>query len=221
MEMTNETNGILYTTNYISQSCFTINDLLINKEKRKFLLEDFSEIYLKDIVNNIMEYKIFFKKKKYSKAVSNIKNILEIINEKMTKEERDKYEKIISKEFIEKLVEINNKINEIWNDPDDILIDRNENKVNELKKVIDMHLFDKLLLGIKDEYLVKHFDKIKSEKKLNNKLKLLLAKYFLNINKINNEQNCIYLGNENDDKIAYDFTNRLNQKRLKKNALIV
>lgn len=221
MEMTNETNGILYTTNYISQSCFTINDLLINKEKRKFLLEDFSEIYLKDIVNNIMEYKIFFKKKKYSKAVSNIKNILEIINEKMTKEERDKYEKIISKEFIEKLVEINNKINEIWNDPDDILIDRNENKVNELKKVIDMHLFDKLLLGIKDEYLVKHFDKIKPEKKLNNKLKLLLAKYFLNINKIDNEQNCIYLGNENDDKIAYDFTNRLNQKRLKKNALIV
>ena len=52
-------------------------------------------------------------------------------------------------------------------------------------------------------------------------MKLLLAKYFLNINKINNEQNCIYLGNENDDKIAYDFTNRLNQKRLKKNALIV
>jgi hypothetical protein len=221
MEMTNETNGILYTTNYISQSCFTINDLLINKEKRKFLLEDFSEIYLKDIVNSIMEYKIYFKKKKYSKAISRIKNILEIINEKMAKEERDKYEKIISKELIEKLVGINNKINEIWNDPDDILIDRNENKVNELKKIIDMHLFDKLLLEIKDEYIIKHYDKIKHEKKLNNKLKLLLAKYFLKINKLDSEQNCIYLGNGNDDKISNDFSDRLNQKRLKKNVLIV
>jgi hypothetical protein len=113
MEITKETNGILYTSNYISQSCFTINDILINKEKRNILLEDFSETYLKDIVNNIFEYKIYFKKKKYNKAISKIKNILEIINEKMTKEERDKYEKIISKELIEKLVEINSKINEI------------------------------------------------------------------------------------------------------------
>ena len=220
MEMTNETNGILYTTNYISQSCFTINDLLINKEKRTILLEDFSETYLKDIVNNIMEYKVFFKKKKYSKAISRIKNILEIVNEKMTKEEKDKYEKIISKELIEKLVEINNKINEIWNF-DDILVDRKENNINELKKIIDMNLFDKLLLEIKDEYIIKHYDKVKSEIKLNNKLKLLLAKYFLKINKLDSEQNCIYLGNENDDKIAYDFTDHLNQKRLKKNALIV
>ena len=220
MEMTNETNGILYTTNYISQSCFTINDLLINKEKRTILLEDFSETYLKDIVNNIMEYKVFFKKKKYSKAISRIKNILEIVNVKMTKEEKDKYEKIISKELIEKLVEINNKINEIWNF-DDILVDRKENNINELKKIIDMNLFDKLLLEIKDEYIIKHYDKVKSEIKLNNKLKLLLAKYFLKINKLDSEQNCIYLGNENDDKIAYDFTDHLNQKRLKKNALIV
>ena len=220
MEMTNETNGILYTTNYISQSCFTINDLLINKEKRTILLEDFSETYLKDIVNNIMEYKVFFKKKKYSKAISRIKNILEIVNEKMTKEEKDKYEKIISKELIEKLVEINNKINEIWNF-DDILVDRKDNNINELKKIIDMNLFDKLLLEIKDEYIIKHYDKLKSEIKLNNKLKLLLAKYFLKINKLDSEQNCIYLGNENDDKIAYDFTDHLNQKRLKKNALIV
>lgn len=220
MEMTNETNGILYTTNYISQSCFTINDLLINKEKRTILLEDFSETYLKDIVNNIMEYKVFFKKKKYNKAISRIKNILEIVNEKMTKEEKDKYEKIISKELIEKLVEINSKINEIWNF-DDILVDRKENNINELKKIIDMNLFDKLLLEIKDEYIIKHYDKVKSEIKLNNKLKLLLAKYFLKINKLDSEQNCIYLGNENDDKIAYDFTDHLNQKRLKKNALIV
>jgi len=220
MEMTNETNGILYTTNYISQSCFTINDLLINKEKRTILLEDFSETYLKDIVNNIMEYKVFFKKKKYNKAISRIKNILEIVNEKMTKEEKDKYEKIISKELIEKLVEINNKINEIWNF-DDILVDRKDNNINELKKIIDMNLFDKLLLEIKDEYIIKHYDKVKSEIKLNNKLKLLLAKYFLKINKLDSEQNCIYLGNENDDKIAYDFTDHLNQKRLKKNALIV
>lgn len=220
MEMTNETNGILYTTNYISQSCFTINDLLINKEKRTILLEDFSETYLKDIVNNIMEYKVFFKKKKYNKAISRIKNILEIVNEKMTKEEKDKYEKIISKELIEKLVEINNKINEIWNF-DDILVDRKDNNINELKKIIDMNLFDKLLLEIKDEYIIKHYDKLKSEIKLNNKLKLLLAKYFLKINKLDSEQNCIYLGNENDDKIAYDFTDHLNQKRLKKNALIV
>lgn len=220
MEMTNETNGILYTTNYISQSCFTINDLLINKEKRTILLEDFSETYLKDIVNNIMEYKVFFKKKKYNKAISRIKNILEIVNEKMTKEEKDKYEKIISKKLIEKLVEINNKINEIWNF-DDILVDRKDNNINELKKIIDMNLFDKLLLEIKDEYIIKHYDKVKSEIKLNNKLKLLLAKYFLKINKLDSEQNCIYLGNENDDKIAYDFTDHLNQKRLKKNALIV
>lgn len=220
MEMTNETNGILYTTNYISQSCFTINDLLINKEKRTILLEDFNETYLKDIVNNIMEYKVYFKKKKYSKAISKIKNILEIINEKMTKEERDKYGKIISKELIEKLVDINNKINEIWNF-DDILVDFKENNINELKKIIDMNLFDKLLLEIKDEYIINHYDKIKSEIKLNNKLKLLLAKYFLKINKLDNEQNCIYLGNENDDKIANDFTDHLNQKRLKKNALIV
>lgn len=217
MELSKERNGIFYTANLISQSCSSIKDLLINKEKRNILLEDFSELNLKDILNNIMEYKIYFKKKKYSKAISRIKNILEIINEKMTKEERDKYEKIINKELIEKLVEINNKINEIWNETDDILIDRNENKVNELKQFLDMDLFDKLLFEIKDEYIIKHYDKIKTKKKLNNKLKLILAKYYLNIYKLDREENFIYLGNEKDDNIAYNFTDHLNQKRYKKN----
>ena len=220
MELTNETNGIIYTNNFISQSCFTINDLLINKEKRKYLLEDFSETNIGDIVNNIIEYKSYFKKKKYSKAISKIKNILEIINEKMAKEERDKYEKILLNEKIEKLVEIYNKIKEIWNENEDILIDRNEDKVKELKTIIDIDLLDKLLLEIKDEYLIKHYDKIKQEEKFNNKLKLLLAKYFLNIYKIDSEQDFNYLGNENDDNIAYNLTYQLNQKRLKKNDLL-
>jgi hypothetical protein len=227
METTKETNGILYTSNCISQS-FTINDLLINKEKRKILLEDFSEIYLKDIVNNIMDYKIYFKKKKYSKAISRIKNILEIINEKMTKEELDKYQKIINKERIEQIEDINKKIKEICGEDKNI----DETNIIELQKIININMFDYLYLEIKDEYLSKYYEEnnyvikknndssISNNFKIIQNTKLLLGHYFTNIFNINKEKDVLLLGGPEVEETAKDYNDKLFQAKMNKHYVI-
>ena len=56
-----ESNGLFATNNFLAQRCFSINDIVINKEKRKILFKNFEEINLANIVNNIMEYKSCFK----------------------------------------------------------------------------------------------------------------------------------------------------------------
>ena len=218
-----ESNGLFATNNFLAQRCFSINDIVINKEKRKILFKNFEEINLANIVNNIMEYKSFFKKQKYYKAVGKIKNILEIIKEKMTKEELDKYEKIISKERIEKIEEINNKIKEIYGENnDDILIDRDEKKSNELKKIINIYTFDPLYLEIKEEYISKYFNENYSSNENNNNtqimenFKLISGYYFSKIFKINKEKDILFLGGEEVEENIKKENDKIIQKRFSK-----
>lgn len=220
-----ENNDLITNCKKLAQSCFTIDDLVTNEEKRKIFLKDFKEINLGHIVNNIIEYKINFKHKKYIEAINNIKNILEIINEKMEKEELDKNKNIINKDRIEQIENIYNKardFNKIENN-----IDWNENMENELGKILNINIFDDLYLDIKSNYLSKYYYENnynienKNEKLCNNikilqNTKLLLGHYFTKIFNINKEENVLFLGDEKVEEITQKFSEQLTQERLVK-----
>ena len=222
-----ENNNILYTHKVIAQSCSTINDLVVNKEKRKILFKDFQEKNLADIVNNIMEFKINWKKGKYAESINNIEMILKIINEKMGKEELDKYQKIINKDIIEKINEINNNIKKICEENNNNNEIKDENVINKLNQTIDINILDNLYCQIKEEYLSKYYEENnlindrnygnfiinKNNCKILENTKLLLGHYFTNIFKIKKDEDFLYLGGGEVEEIIKDFNNELNMKK--------
>lgn len=225
-----ENNDLMSTHKFIVEGVFTINDLVINKEKRKILFKDFNEVNLANIVDNIIEFKSFFKKKQYNQAINKIKNIWEIINEKMTKEELDKYQKIINKERIEQIEDINKKIKEICGEDNNI--DEDEKNIIELQKIININMFDYLYLEIKDEYLSKYYEEnnyvikknndssISNNFKIIQNTKLLLGHYFTNIFNINKEKDVLLLGGPEVEETAKDYNDKLFQAKMSKHYVI-
>ena len=104
--------------------------MVINKAKRKILFKDFKETVLVDIVDNIMEFKINFNKKKYEDSINNIRNLMDILD-KVLKE--TKYEDVINEENIGYIKNIWNRINEM-----DLFVDENnEFNNNEINNTND------------------------------------------------------------------------------------
>ena len=223
-------NDLIENNKKLAQSCFTINDLVNNNEKRRILLKDFKEKNLGYIVNNIIEYKINFKNKKYNEAIDNIKKILEIINEKMEKEELEKYQNIINKDRIEQIENIYNKardFNRIENN-----IEWNKNIENEFDKVININIFNDLYLDIKKEYLSdynvennyyidKKDEKLSNNIKILQNAKLLLGHYFTKIFNIDKEEKVLFLGDEKVEEITQKFDEQLTEERLNKYFVLV
>ena len=218
-----ENSALFATCNILVKNSFNIIDLIVNKEKRKIFLKDFKEKKLQEIVENIIQYKSCFKRNKYSESIHKIINIFEII-EKMTKEERDNYEKIINKEKIDKLIDINNKIKEIW-DNKNSNIDKDESKVKELKKIINLYTFDGLFVAIKDEYISSYYDELKNDNKypkIKQNYKLILGSHFIDLFGMNKEEDFQYLGGNDVENITKNITDEENKYRTeKKNALFI
>ena len=118
--------NFISTCNDILREPSSIDDFIINKEKRKIFFKSYNEIEIIGICNNIMEFKKNFNRNKYSNSVNNINNIANIID-KLEKE--NKYIDVINAENVQ-------KINNIWNKIKDICkinfeIDENNNRENE------------------------------------------------------------------------------------------
>ena len=218
-----ENSALFATCNILVKNSFNIIDLIVNKEKRKIFLKDFKEKKLQEIVENIIQYKSCFKRNKYSESIHKIINIFEII-EKMTKEERDNYEKIINKEKIDQLIAITNKIKEIW-DSKNRNIDEDENKVKELKKIVNLYTFDGLFVGIKDEYISSYYDELKNNNKypkIKQNYKLILGSHFIDLFGMNKEEDFQCLGGDDVENITKNVTDEENKYRTeKKNALFI
>ena len=218
-----ENSALFATCNILVKNSFNIIDLIVNKEKRKIFLKDFKEKKLQEIVENIIQYKSCFKRNKYSESIHKIINIFEII-EKMTKEERDNYEKIINKEKIDQLIDITNKIKEIW-DTKNSNIDKDESKVKELKKIINLYTFDGLFVEIKDEYISSYYDELKNDNKypkIKQNYKLILGSHFIDLFGMNKEEDFQYLGGNDVENITKNITDEENKYRTeKKNALFI
>lgn len=217
-----ENSGLFATFNILVKNSFNIIDLIVNKEKRKIFLKDFKEKKLQEIVEKIIEYKSCFKRSKYTESIHKIIHILGII-EKMTKEERDNYEKIINKGTIDKLVDINNKIKEIWDVNSNI--DKDESKVKELKKIINLYTFDDLFVEIKDEYISSYYDELKNDKKypqIKQNFKLILGSHFIDLFGMNKKEDFQFLGTEDVEIISKNVTDEENKYRDEKsNALFI
>lgn len=141
----------------------------------------------------------------------------------MTKEERDNYEKIINKGTIDKLVDINNKIKEIWDVNSNI--DKDESKVKELKKIINLYTFDDLFVEIKDEYISSYYDELKNDKKypqIKQNFKLILGSHFIDLFGMNKKEDFQFLGTEDVEIISKNVTDEENKYRDEKsNALFI
>ena len=224
--ITEENNILLYTNKLIAQSSSTINDLVINKEKRKIFFKDFQEKNLADIVNNIIDFKSNWKKGKYPKSINNLEMILTIINEKMGKEELDKYEKIINKDTIKIINEINNNIKKLYEEYTNNNEIKKENLTNKLNQMINLNVLDNLYCKIKEEYLTKYFEENnlindkncgnfsinKNNCKILENTKLILGNYFTNIFKFKNED-FLYLGGNEVEENIKNVNNEINQQK--------
>ena len=222
-----ENNNLLCTNKLISQSSSTINDLVINKEKRKILFKDFQEKNIADIINNIIEFKVNWKNGKYTESINNIEMILKIINEKMEKEELDKYQKIINKETIDKINEINNNIKKICEENNNNNEIKDENMTNKFSQVIDINILDNLYCQFKEEYLSKYYEESnfindknygnfninKNNCKIHENIKLLLGHYFTNIFNMQKDEDILYLGGEEVEKNIKKFNSDLKQQK--------
>ena len=221
---------LLATQKFISQSFFTLNDIINNREKRKIFFKNIKEENLTNIVDNIMDFKSCFQKNKYNESINNIKNIFEIISKKMEKNELDKYNDIIIKEAIENIKQINDKIQNICGEQNNI--DQDEIKIKELKKIINYNIFDDLYLQIKSKFLTKYFDEKnyfveKNNKNFNanfacimQKEKLLLGYYFAKIFNFSKEEDVLYFEGDEVEKTIKDFNDELNKLKQEKHYVL-
>ena len=122
--------NLIATYNEILREPASLDDFIINKEKRKILFKNYNQIGLVDIINNIMEFKNNLNKKQYSASINNINNIVNIID-KLEKE--NKYIDVINPENVQIINNIWNKINDICKINNEINENNKKNSNNNLE----------------------------------------------------------------------------------------
>ena len=102
--------NLFYLSNCILKTTSSVDELLINKTKRKILLKDFEEKELADIVSNIMDFKNNFNKRRYIESINNIKNLKNILDKVL---QEKKYQDVINEDNTDFINKILDKINEL------------------------------------------------------------------------------------------------------------
>ena len=113
--------NLFYLSNYILKTTSSLDELVINKAKRKILFKDCKDKELVDIVDNIMDFKKKFNKKKYIDSISNIKNLKNILDKIL---QEKKYQDVINEDNVDLINKIFDKINELH------LFDNENNEIN-------------------------------------------------------------------------------------------
>ena len=129
--------NLFYLSKSILKTTSSIDELVINKAKRKILFKDFKYEELVDLVNNIMEFKINFFKMKYIESIKYIKNVINTLDKIL---QEKKYQIVINEDYIKYIKNISNKINEfhfldnINNEPNKKAINNSYNKILSKKE---------------------------------------------------------------------------------------
>ena len=112
-----------------------------------------------------------------------------------------------------------NKIDETKNN-NNTNIKLSEEEINNLKEIINIYSFDHLYFEIKENYLIHYYEQIFNDNNKTNlndiksNLKLILGNYFLNNFEMEQEDDFIYLGNDEIDKTIEEFNKELNKERI-------
>ena len=114
--------NLICLSNCILRTTSSIDELVINKAKRKILFKDFKYEELVNIVNNIMDFKNNFFKMKYIESINNIKNLINTLDKIL---QEKKFPDVINEDNTEYIKNILNKINELH------LLDNESNKTNK------------------------------------------------------------------------------------------
>ena len=227
----------------------SLDNILINKDKRKILFKNCKEKELVEVINNIIEFKYNLIKGKFNDVIINIKKIFfnatKIIKEK-------KFQTLINFENLNEIENIWNKINNICSlneknsdnsdnnkientnnnieekiiegmqdslqqniskDSDDSQeknsvnthIKLTEEKINELKEIININVFDNLFLEIKQKYISEYYNQNNNKNEtINSNFKLILGNYFTK-NFDMKEKDTIYLGGDEFEKTIESF----------------
>ena len=247
-ELNKEQNDLYSIFNAIMEKN-SLDNILINKDKRKILFKNCKEKELVEVINNIIEFKYNLIKGKFNDVIINIKKIFfnttKIIKEK-------KFQTLINFENLNEIENIWNKINNICSlneknsensdnnkientnnnieekiiegmqdslqqniskDSDDSQeknsvnthIKLTEEKINELKEIININVFDNLFLEIKQKYISEYYNQNNNKNEtINSNFKLILGNYFTK-NFDMKEKDTIYLGGDEFEKTIESF----------------
>ena len=178
--------GLFATFHLIVENCFSLKEILSNKEKRKIFLSIFPQRKIGEIMDKIIEYKSLNKKEKYLESWTLLKQILvylkpymEMKKEKSTDIKKENEKNNINKDKIDELLKVLDKVDmekyeKISNEANDSLTklyDTMKNKKNEqnnfqnilndtLKKLLEDNLFDELFESMCKFYIIPFFNDV-------------------------------------------------------------
>ncbi len=211
--------SLFASSHSIVNSCFVINKILFNDDKRKMFFSEFPEKKISAIISNIIMYKDSIKKNQYLETWMRFKEILTYIesyniNKKDNKiienkilEEQDKLDIIFTEERIAKYKKVSEAADEnvkkIKIEESSLFLFQNEIKT-ALNDIMKEDLFDDIFYYLYNLYVIKYFDEVKhtlqngsipTEKPIvRQKFQFLLALYFNRIisNMNQNDFNLLY-----------------------------
>ena len=233
----NSSKTSLYATSHsIIDSCFIINKILFNEDKRKMFFANFPGEKIGSIISNIIMYKDSIKKNKYLETWMRFKEILTYIesyyiNNKKDNQiienriiEEDNLNSLFTEERIKKYKKVSEDADEnakkIKIEESSLFLFQNEIK-NALNEIMKEDLFDDIFYYLYNLYVVKYFEEIKqilqngsipTEKPIiRQKFQFLLALYFTRIicNMNQNDYNVLYskIKSENGELRTESLTN--------------
>ena len=177
-----------------------------------------------DIINHLENENKFLDLIK-TEYIKNIKDSWEIINDlnfvkNIFANNNSKINEDNQKVIKDSVKENNSEINCNDNITKDIIfIDKNninktiemsEENIIELKKKLNINIFDNLFLEIKQNYISQYYEENKGEtQELKSNIKLILGNYFCQNFEMKKEQDFLYLGGEEIEKTINDFKEEL------------
>ena len=195
-----------------------------NLKKGKYVFALINIKILIDIINHLENENKFLDLIK-TEYIKNIKDSWEIINDlnfvkNIFANNNSKINEDNQKVIKDSVKENNSEINCNDNITKDIIfIDKNninktiemsEENIIELKKKLNINIFDNLFLEIKQNYISQYYEENKGEtQELKSNIKLILGNYFCQNFEMKKEQDFLYLGGEEIEKTINDFKEEL------------
>ena len=195
--------GLFATYHLIIDNCFLIKEILSNNEKRKIFMSVFPNESIRELLEQIFEYKILNRAEEYLESWTFFKQVLKYLEPYSNKEKKDDISDILKNIDISKYTDVLDKTNDVLqktlfnnrNDKNEINKDFKDVMNNGLKEYLKDDLFDEIILSSCELYIYPFFEKIskslregetpQNKSEIRKKFQLLLAFYYFKFNEMN------------------------------------
>ena len=195
--------GLFAIYHLIIDNCFLLQEILSNNEKRKIFMSVFPNESIRELLEQIFEYKILNRAEEYLESWTFFKQVLKYLEPYSNKEKKDDISDILKNIDISKYTDVLDKTNDVLqktlfnnrNDKNEINKDFKDVMNNGLKEYLKDDLFDEIILSSCELYIYPFFEKIKkslregetpqNKSEIRKKFQLLLAFYYFKFNEMN------------------------------------